>query len=103
MRKLIVVLALLAAPAAFADEKPDYSRETLLRITRDIVVAPKKTVSFSTIGEVEVHTPVVNIHIPYTLVPPLQGSVPRVTMEWPNPFAQTQMALPMTAQQWSRH
>jgi len=103
---LIAALALVFAAAAFADEPappPDYSRQALLRIVRDMPERPARTVSFDDIGVIMINAPFTRVHLLYAPVPPIQGSVPRVTQEWPNPFAQTGTDIAMTPQAWARH
>jgi hypothetical protein len=102
---LIAGLTLVFAAAAFADEvapPPDYSRQALLRIVRDMPEREERTISFDRFGEVELRTRFVRAHVLYSPVPPLQGSMPRVTLEWPNPFVQTGTDIAMTPQTWSR-
>jgi hypothetical protein len=103
---LAAALLLLFATSAFAGDAtpaPDYSRQALLRIMRDLPEREERTLSFSDFGEVELRTRFVRAHVLYAPVPPLQGSVPRVTMEWPNPFAQTNSEFAMSPEAWARH
>jgi hypothetical protein len=102
---LAAAILLSCATAAFAADAtpaPDYSRQALLRIMRDLPEREERTISFDRFGEVELRTPYVRAHVLYAPVPPLQGSMPRVTLEWPNPFAQTGTELAMTPQAWAR-
>jgi hypothetical protein len=109
---LLLLVSLLIAVGAAADEPreakeaqppaADYSRKTLLLVTRDVVQKPEPTVSFETVGEVKISLPYLLLRALYVPVPPLEGSVPRVTNVWPNPFVLTQMRTPMTPQLWAR-
>lgn len=108
MKQTLAVLVLLfAAAAANADElkttAPDYSKPALMRITRDINVEKSDEFSAETPGVIEVNRGSTRLRLAYLpILAPLQGSYPRVTMEWPNPFALTGTSLPMTLAQWNR-
>jgi hypothetical protein len=108
MKRVAMLAALLicAATAAFADDeapRPDYSREALLLITRDMPEPPVRPISFAELGIISIRTPYGRAHVSYLPLPPLQGSVPRTTLDWPNPFAQTNTDIAMTPETWSRH
>lgn len=101
---LAAAVFVLVAAAAFADDetpapKPDYSRRALLQIVREM---PEKqeTMSLQDFGEILFRSRMATIHLLYAPVPPLQGSMPRTTLEWPDPLANT--TLPMTPQTWSK-
>ncbi|MEA2571025.1 MAG: hypothetical protein QOI24_3026 [Acidobacteriota bacterium] len=103
---LFAALLLCAAGAAFADEAtpaPDYSREALLLITRDMPARPVRPVSFAELGVISIRTPFGRAHVSYLPLPPLQGSLPRTTLEWPNPFALTNTEIAMTPETFARH
>jgi hypothetical protein len=102
---LIAAFLLCVAGAAFADEAPplpDYSREALLLITRDMPERPMRRVSFAELGVISIRTPYARAHVSYLPLPPLQGSLPRTTLEWPNPFALTNTEIAMTPETFAR-
>jgi hypothetical protein len=103
---IVAALALLAATAAFAGEPaaaPDYSKKALLRIVREMPQRQERPISFAELGVISIRTPFARAKVAYAPLPPLQGSVPRVTMEWPDPFIHTQSGFAMTPQVWARH
>jgi hypothetical protein len=102
---LFAALLLCVAGTAFADEAPvpDYSREALLLITRDMPERPVRPVSFTELGVVSIRTPFLRAHLWYLLLPPLQGSLPRTTLEWPSPFTSTNTEIAMTPETFARH
>jgi hypothetical protein len=103
---LFAAFLFFAAGAAFARDvppAPDYSREALLLITRDIPEPPVRRISFAEFGVVSIRTPFTRSHLWYLLLPPLQGSLPRTTLEWPNPFTLTNSEIATTPETFARH
>ncbi len=85
---LALPLFLLAVSARAADA-PDYSREHLLLMFRDVANRPDPFLAFEA-GEVRLHTRAGNLHLNYLpFLAPLQGSVPRISQELPDPFVLT--------------
>jgi hypothetical protein len=104
---LILAVTLLSAVAAYGDElrdtKPDYSRQALLRVSRDVIEHPRPRVSFDNVGEVMITSGIGRVHLLYGPVMPFVGSVARTTQEWPDPFALSGGAIAMSPEAWARH
>ena len=87
-RSCFVLALLLLSPAALAQEPPDYSRETLMRIFADQPAEEQPDIRFH-IGTVEFRAMGSDWRFVYAPLLPLSGSVMRVTQEWPDPFSLT--------------
>lgn len=92
----ILLLLLLATTAAAQEEQgpppADYSRDTLMRIfaAEEVRAEREPNVQFH-IGAVTFRALGSDWRINYLpIMMPLSGSVPRTSMEWPDPFALTQ-------------
>jgi hypothetical protein len=89
---------LLAGTALAADapeSTPDYSREHLMVMFRDIADRPDPFV-YLEVGEIRLRTPAGKVHFNYLpFLAPLQGSYPRISQEWPDPFVLTNTPIAM--------
>ena len=92
MKKLALVCLVLAASAALADEKPDYTREGLRRTFSATVIelGPKPKPRFQVkFGYVEFRALGMDWRIMFLPVAPLSGTRLDVTQEPPDPFELT--------------
>lgn len=109
MKATTAILALLlVAGAAWAQEepesevepRPDYSRESLLRLAVDVTEPePEPRVRFR-IGAVEFRALGTRFQFVYLPMMPLSGSVVRTTQEWPDPFSLTGTAIATGPRAW---
>jgi len=96
---------LLAATAAFGqtseDERRDYSRPTILRLTADIPEPPEHDPAMTFhVGAVDFRAFGTRFRFNYLpFMMPLSGTNMRVTQEWPDPFSltRTEIATPPRA------
>jgi hypothetical protein len=88
----LLVALLLISPAAVAQESPDYSRDTLLRIFAEQPEEEQPDVRFY-VGAVEFRAMGSDWRFVYAPLLPLSGSIIGVTQEWPDPFALTRTAI----------
>ena len=105
MRRAVLVLVLLigAVPLLAAEApKPDYSRDTILRILhdRDREQAPFKI----DIGMLQIHTRNARFRLAWLpFLAPLPYSYPRTTQEVPNPFVLTGTDIPYVPPKRDEH
>lgn len=92
---VLLAAALMALPAAAQERaRPDYSRDSLLRLFADEPVEADRAVTFHA-GAVEFRALGSDWRFVYApLLAPLSGSVPKTTREWPDPFQLTGTSLP---------
>lgn len=103
MKRALFAILLLAAATARADDAPppaDYSREKLMVMFKDYVYRPDPFVEFHQFGAVVLHTSLGKVKIPYLPVPPLQGSYPTISQQWPDPFILTGTVLATPPHAW---
>ena len=99
---LLVAVAARAQeePQTEAETRPDYSRESLLRLVVDVEKPePQKRVSFP-IGAIEFRALGTRFQFVYLPMMPLSGSITRTTQEWPDPFSLTGTAIAMGPRAW---
>ena len=100
---MTLLLTLICGVAMAADNTPsktepqaDYTRPTLMRIFRDSDPPPESGQLYLSNRGLGMNVGNVQAHFA-GLLPPLQGTLYGVSLEWPNPFALTNTAYPMTA------
>ena len=109
IRIVVLLAAVLAGSAAFAQDgaspatapKPDYSRDTLMRLLVDIEAPEHQPAVRFRLGAIEFNALGTQWRFNYLpLMMPLSGSQARVTREWPDPFALTGTAIAVPPRIW---
>jgi hypothetical protein len=102
MRVMMIAIVLFSTAVVAAEERPDYSRDSILRVLRAQSEEEKKepaieyhvgSVSFNALG-----TEWNFAYLP--ILPPLAGTRLGITNEWPNAFALTGVPLATPKRAW---
>jgi hypothetical protein len=97
----ILALLLVASSAAAQDEpRPDYSRDTLMRLF--VAASPEEAQrNYRDVGmTVAAFGTTFQIHALPQLMMPLSGSVMRTSKEWPDPFSLTRTQIATSHRAW---
>lgn len=99
----MIAVAVSAAAQSTTPPQPDYSRESLQRFVASIPEPPPE-------GKHNVHFGLAGISFTafgqqwrIGLLPPLSGSIPRTTLEWPDPFLLTRTEIATTPRTYASH